>query len=101
MTTAQKVEEHALLRKYAALIKTYSDAVAENARLKAAMDKYSEDETLKGNLHPPADAGMAIVPVEPTYHMLVKGCEKCFGRADKTLYAMMKVAYKAMLAASK
>ena len=70
MTTAQKVEEHALLRKYAALIKT-------------------------------VDAGMAIVPVEPTYHMLVKGCEKCFGRADKTLYARMKVAYKAMLAASK
>lgn len=47
------------------------------------------------------DDGMAIVPVEPTYHMLVKGCEKCFGRADKTLYARMKVAYKAMLAASK
>ena len=63
--------------------------------------KYSEDEMLKGNLHPPADAGMAIVPVEPTYHMLVKGCEKCFGRADKTAYARMKVAYKAMLAASK
>ena len=63
--------------------------------------KYSEDEMLKGNLHPPADAGMAIVPVEPTYHMRVKGCEKCFGRADKTLYARMKVAYKAMLAASK
>ena len=59
MTTAQEVEEHAnriamlgmgqsvvLLRQYAALIKTYADSVAENARLKAAMDKYSEDEML-------------------------------------------------------
>ena len=35
-----------IVREYAALIKTYADAVAENARLKAAMDKYSEDEML-------------------------------------------------------
>jgi hypothetical protein len=59
MTTAQEVEEHAnriamlgmgqsvvLLRQYADLIKTYAEALAENARLKAAMDKYSEDEIL-------------------------------------------------------
>jgi len=59
MTTAQEVEEHAnriamlgmgqsvvLLRQYARLIKTHAEAVAENARLKAAMDKYSEDEML-------------------------------------------------------
>jgi len=57
MTTAQEVEEHAnriamlgmgqsvvLLRQYARLIKTHAEAVAENARLKAALDRYSEDE---------------------------------------------------------
>ena len=37
-----------IVREYAALIKTYADSVAENARLKAAMDKYSENETLGG-----------------------------------------------------
>ena len=58
-TTAQEVEERAnriarlgmgqsvvLLRQYAALIKTHADVVAENARLKAALDRYSEDEML-------------------------------------------------------
>ena len=57
MTTAQEVEEHAnriamlgmgqsvaLLRQYARLIKTHAEVLAENARLKAAMDKYSEDD---------------------------------------------------------
>jgi hypothetical protein len=57
--TAQEVEVHAnwvamvgmgqsavLLRQYARLIKTHAEAVAENARLKAVMDKYSEDEML-------------------------------------------------------
>ena len=33
-------------REYAALIKTYADAVAENVRLREAMNKYSEDEML-------------------------------------------------------
>jgi len=59
MTTAQEVEEHAnriamlgmgqsvvLLRQYAALIKTHANVVAENAMLREAMDKYSEDEVL-------------------------------------------------------
>jgi len=59
MTTAQEVEEHAnriamlgmgqsvvLLRQYARLIKTHANVVAENARLKAALDRYSEDEML-------------------------------------------------------
>jgi len=59
MTTAQEVEEHAnriamlgmgqsvvLLRQYAKMIQKYADAVAENARLREAMDKYSEDEML-------------------------------------------------------
>ena len=72
MTTAQEVEQYAdkfgdsypatvvYLRQYAALINTYADSVAalkfyakylkaveaEKARLKAARDKYSEDETL-------------------------------------------------------
>jgi len=69
MTTAQEVEEHAnriamlgmgqsvvLLRQYARLIKTHANAVAENARLKAAMDKYSEDEMLcNDTIEQPAD----------------------------------------------
>jgi len=55
MTTAQEVERdremhgtdpttYKRLTEYAALIKTHAEAVAENARLKAAMDKYSEQE---------------------------------------------------------
>jgi hypothetical protein len=35
-----------IVREYATLIKTYEEAVAENARLKAALDRYSEDEML-------------------------------------------------------
>ena len=59
MTTAQEVEEHAnriamlgmgqsvvLLRQYAEMIQKYEDAVAENVRLREAMNKYSEDEIL-------------------------------------------------------
>ena len=59
MTTAQEVEEYAnriamlgmgqsvvLLRQYAEMIQKYADAVAENVRLREAMDKYSEDEML-------------------------------------------------------
>lgn len=58
MTPAQEVENYAdwfgdshletvaYLRQYAALIKTYADAVAENVRLREAMDRYSEDEVL-------------------------------------------------------
>jgi len=56
MTTAQEVEScidslqgdvvNGYLEQYAALIQKYADAVAENARLKAALDRYSEDEML-------------------------------------------------------
>jgi len=59
MTTAQEVEEYAnqiamlgmgrtvvVLRQYARLIKAHAETVAENTRLKAALDRYSEDEML-------------------------------------------------------
>jgi len=74
MTTAQEVEEHAnriamlgmdqsvvLLRQYARLIKTHAEAVAENARLKAALDRYSEDEMLcNDTIEQPADLRQAL-----------------------------------------
>lgn len=50
------------------LCRTYEQRLkvveAEVTRLREAMDKYSEDEMLKGNLHPPASAddGMVRVP---------------------------------------
>ena len=99
-----------IVRDYAALIKTYADAVAENARLKAALDRYSEDEMLKGNLHPPTDDGMVRVPVEPTNAMKEAGVKALHGDAVYknvstngcfALEADIKDAYKAMLEAAK
>ena len=57
MTTAQEVEStidecntapvvNKYLRQYAEMIQKYEDAVAENVRLREAMNKYSEDEIL-------------------------------------------------------
>ena len=57
MTTAQEVEStidecntapvvNKYLRQYAEMIQKYADAVAENVRLRSAMDKYLEDEML-------------------------------------------------------
>ena len=57
MTTAQEVEStidecntapvvNKYLRQYAEMIQKYADAVAENVRLREAMNKYSEDEML-------------------------------------------------------
>ena len=58
MTTAQEVEQYAdwfgdsypatvaYLQQYAEMIQKYADAVAENVRLREAMNKYSEDEML-------------------------------------------------------
>jgi hypothetical protein len=83
----------------------YNRLCAENADFVAesikADSRIAELESEVKTLRDKHDDCMAIVPVEPTYHMLVQGCEKCFGRADKTLYAKMKDAYKTMLSASK
>ena len=57
MTTAQEVEStidecntapvvNKYLRQYAEMIQKYADAVAENVRLREAINKYSEDEML-------------------------------------------------------
>ena len=58
MTTSQEVEQYAdwfgdsypatvaYLQQYAEMIQKYEDAVAENVRLREAMNKYSEDEIL-------------------------------------------------------
>ena len=62
MTTAQEVEStidecntapvvNKYLRQYAEMIQKYEDAVAENVRLREAMNKYSEEpvQTIGGN----------------------------------------------------
>jgi len=98
MTTAQEVEEHAnriamlgmgqsvvLLRQYADLIKTHAEAVAENMRLRAAMDKNSEDEILliercaKVCEQVEEEASQAYKrQVNPQYHEgMVDGADNC------------------------
>ena len=72
MTTAQEVERdremhgtdpttYKRLTEYADLIKTHADVVAENARLKAALDRYSEDEMLCNDRSEQPAQGMVMV----------------------------------------
>ena len=75
---------------------------AENARLKAALDRYSEDEMLKGNLHPPADAGMVRVPVEPNEGMMMAILNRGLGDPpDPAWIKMAKSRWAYLLKAAK